>query len=334
METMRSMKIVLSVVSLSMILGVSSEETLDFHFTKFMKDHNRKYSDSIEEAFRKGIFAANLEKINRHNEEYDRGDQSWKMSVNAFADLTHDEFMEMLTLKVPDMPKANNKYQMQGKSLAGSVDWRDTSCVGNIKDQGQCGSCWAFAAVASVEFECCMTSGNHDPLSEQQVMDCADTGNGCNGGWYDQGWKYLIEAGGIEKSSDYPYSARVDICRADPSKFECSVTECYGGPNKFGPCENGGLVGDEEEFKKMLNDHPLAVTVDATPFQFYSSGILDCRTFHSLNHAVFAVGYEEGSHYIVKNSWGASWGESGYIKIGMGGNPCGIADYPAYAVSE
>merc|ERR1712040_7371 len=89
--------------------------------------------------------------------------------------------------------------------------------------------------------------------------------------------------------------------------FVSGVSGCVGGPNFF--CDNHGLVGDEEELKKMLNDRPVAVTVDATPFQFYSSGILDCRSFHSLNHAVFAVGYNDGSDFIVRNSWGKSWGE-------------------------
>lgn len=206
-------------------------------------------------------------------------------------------------------------------------------CVGPVKDQGQCGACWAFAAVASVEFECCMASTNFNQLSEQQVLDCDDKNGGCNGGWYDQAWKYIIQDGGLETSADYPYNAFPGQCKADSNKFECSVTGCVGGPNFF-CCEDSGLVGEEEELKKMLNDHALAVSVDATPFQFYSGGIMDCRNFHSLNHAVFAVGYEEGSHYIVRNSWGSAWGESGYIRIGMGGNPCGIADYPGYALAE
>ena len=114
--------------------------------------------------------------------------------------------------------------------------------------------------------------------------------------------------------------------------FVSGVAGCVGGPNFF--CDNHGLVGDEEELKKMVNDRPVAVAVDASPFQFYSSGILDCRNFHSLNHAVFAVGYNDGSDWIIKNSWGKSWGEQGYVRVGMGGNPCGVADYPAYAIAK
>merc|ERR1712154_176069 len=158
-----------------------------------MGSHGKQYTDAFEEAYRKGIFAANLAKINQHNVEHANGEHTWKMAVNQFADLTHDEFMAM---------------------------------------------------------------------------------------------------------------------------------------------NNHGLVGDEEELKKMVNDRPVAVAVDASPFQFYSSGILDCRSFHSLNHAVFAVGYNDGSDWIIKNSWGQSWGEQGYVRVGMGGNPCGVADYPAYAIAK
>jgi len=327
------MKLFLSLVLLFTVAEICFGASLNAEFASFKKENNKQYEDAIEEAFRKGVFAANLEKINKHNEEYAQGDHSWKMSVNRFADLTHDEFLEMLTLEVPDMPKSNQKYQMQAQSMAGSVDWRDSGCVGNVKDQGSCGSCWAFGAVASVEFECCMASNNKDQLSEQQVVDCDNRNSGCNGGWYDTAWQYMMEEGGIETTSDYPYTARGGSCKADSNKFECTVTGCEGGPNN-GACDNSGLVGDEEELKKMLNDRAVAVAVDASPFQFYSSGILDCRNYHSLNHAVFAVGYEDGSHYTIKNSWGASWGESGYVRVGMGGNPCGVADYPGHAIAE
>merc|ERR1712154_636429 len=128
------MKLFLSVALLLTVTEICFGASFNSQWASFKREHNKQYEDGIEEAFRKGVFAANLEKINKHNEEYEQGDHTWKMSVNRFADLTHDEFLEMLTLKVPDMPKANNKYQMQGKSLAGSVDWRDTNCVGNIKD--------------------------------------------------------------------------------------------------------------------------------------------------------------------------------------------------------
>ena len=204
--------------------------------------------------------------------------------------------------------------------------------ITEIKDQGQCGSCWAFGATASMEAAHWEKYGSTVQMSEQQVVDCDNRDGGCNGGWYDTAWRYVSEEGGIATQSDYPYTARDGSCRASSMDFVSGVSGCVGGPNFF--CDNHGLVGDEAELKKMLNDRPVAVAVDATPFQFYSSGILDCRSFHSLNHAVFAVGYNDGSDFIVRNSWGKSWGESGYVRVGMGGNSCGIADYPAYAITK
>merc|ERR1711992_445399 len=272
--------------------------SLNAQFAGFKATHSKKYANAFEEAYRKGIFAANLAKINQHNEEYARGEQSWKMGVNQLADLTHDEFMDMLTLNVPDMPKAPRKYQLE----------------------------------ASMEAAHWEKYGSTVQMSEQQVVDCDTRDGGCNGGWYDTAWRYVSEEGGIATQDDYPYTARGGSCKASQMDFVSGVAGCVGGPNFF--CDNHGLVGDEEELKKMVNDRPVAVAVDASPFQFYSSGILDCRSFHSLNHAVFAVGYNDGSDWIVRNSWGASWGEQGYVRVGMGGNPCGIADYPAYAIAK
>ena len=103
------------------------------------------------------------------------------------------------------------------------------------------------------------------------------------------------------------------------------------GPNHV--CNDYTTKSSERVLKFMLNSRPVAVAVDASSFQFYSSGILRCGSSHRLNHAVFAVGYESNSYWIIKNSWGTSWGESGYVRIGMGGNPCGVADYPAYAIA-
>ena len=168
------------------------------------------------------------------------------------------------------------------------------------------------------------------PMSEQQLLDCDTRSKGCQGGWYDWAWKYVHEQGAIEVQTEYPYTGRKGTCKYDQNGSITNVLGCRGGPNYF--CKDRGLVGCESELHKMLNVRPVAVAVDASPFQFYSSGIMNCGSSHSLNHAVFAVGYVSNSHYIIKNSWGTSWGESGYVRIGMGGNPCGVADYPAYSI--
>merc|ERR1712038_2246962 len=259
--------------------------SLNTQFAGFKLTHSKKYTDAFEEAYRKGIFASNLAKINQHNEEFARGEHNWNMAVNQFADLTHDEFMEMQTLNIPSMPKAKAQYKMQSKVMATSVDWRDEGYVTAVKDQKQCGSCWAFGAVASMEAAHFEKYGSTLQMSEQQVVDCDQRNSGCNGGWYDTAWKYVNGEGGIETQADYPYTGRDGTCKAGNNDFVSNVDGCHGGPNFY--CPGHGLVGDEAELEKMLNDRPVAVAVDATPFQFYSSGILNCRSFHSLNHAVF-----------------------------------------------
>lgn len=328
------MKLLLgSALVLVLALDVQSL-SLHSQFQTFKTTHNKQYKNTVEESYRKGVFAANLALINQHNEEYEAGKQTYTMAVNHLADLTHEEFMEMNKLKVPDMPDAPKKYQMQAKTMAAEVDWRTKGYVTDVKDQGQCGSCWAFGAVASLEAAHFEKHGSTVQMSEQQVVDCDTQNGGCNGGWYDTAWMYIKGEGGVTTTAEYPYHARDETCKASQHDFVSNVGGCVGGPNYV--CDNGGKVGDEAVLKSMLNDRPIAVAVDATPFQFYSSGLLDCRSFHSLNHAVFAVGYgSEGSddYWIIKNSWGASWGEAGYVRVKQGGNPCGVADYPSYAIA-
>ena len=188
--------------------------------------------------------------------------------------------------------------------------------------------------------------GTTAQMSEQQLLDCSDMlSDGCKGGWYDRAWNYVRSKGGILTQAKYPYAGRMHIghCMVfwygdNDHRWFSKVNGCHGGPNLHGIlepsyCRSHGKVGDEAVLKTMLNDRPVAVAVDASSFQFYSSGILRCGNSHRLNHAVFAVGYESNSYWIIKNSWGTSWGESGYVRIGMGGNPCGVADWPAYAIA-
>merc|ERR1712018_780594 len=185
--------------------------SLNAKFAAFKHSHGKQYTDAFQEAYRKGIFAANLAKINQHNVEHANGEHSWTMGVNQFADLTHDEFMAMNTLSIPDMPAAPRKYSMQAKSMASSVDWRDSGAITEIKDQKKCGS--------TVQ------------MSEQQVVDCDTRDGGCNGGWYDTAWRYVSEEGGIATQSDYPYTARDGSCRASSMDFVSGVSGCVGGPN-------------------------------------------------------------------------------------------------------
>jgi len=213
--------------------------------------------------------------------------------------------------------------KIEGEAL-GAVDWR--SSMPPIRDQAQCGSCYSFSTVGSLEGRLIIAEGlnpNNVDYAEQQIVDCSHAyGNaGCNGGGMANSFLYIKETGGIMNESDYPYTAKDGDCKADSSKFKATVS----GRTKI-------TEGSESELEKAVTEGPVSVAIDAShiSFQLYTNGIYDESKCSSTNldHGVVAVGYgeENGTAYwIVRNSWGTSWGEDGYIRMVKGNNQCGIA---------
>jgi len=201
-------------------------------------------------------------------------------------------------------------------------DWRDHSAVSAVKDQASCGSCWAFSAVGNIEGINAIKnpSAAVKTFSEQQLVDCDKVDAGCNGGLMTNAFTYITQAGGLLSDADYKYTARRGTCRFSKDKVAVKI--------------NGYVtVGeDEEEMKKAVHQTgPLAIAINASSFQWYDEGILDesaaeCNPA-GLNHGVTLVGYgvENGTPYwTIKNSWGKSWGETGYIRIARGKGTCGL----------
>ena len=216
--------------------------------------------------------------------------------------------------------------------LPASVDWTAKGAVTPVKNQGQCGSCWAFSATGAVEGAHAINKGHLVSLSEQQLVDCSGSyGNqGCNGGLMDSAFKYIIQNGGICSEEAYPYEGRDSKCRSN----SCTAVTKIGGFYDV-PADNADAL------QAAVAKQPVAVAIeaDSSCFQFYSSGVLECACGSALNHGVLAVGYgEEGGKpfWNVKNSWGESWGAGGYIKMLRGDKApragmCGIqrsASYP------
>ena len=255
------------------------------------------------------------------------------MSVNEFADMTFAEFHTKMTgynAKDNSVHRASNTDgpHLDVQKLAGSVDWRQKGAVTPVKNQQQCGSCWAFSTTGSTEGAHAIKTGNLVSLSEQQLVDCsAAQGNqGCNGGLMDQGFQYIISNKGITTEAAYPYTAQDGTCKNGMSA--AATLSSFVDVAQ----------GSEADLMKAVNLGPVSIAIEADQqcFQFYSGGILsDSSCGMQLDHGVLVVGYgteNNVDYWIVKNSWGASWGESGYIRLIRGKNECGIAQAASYPV--
>jgi len=198
------------------------------------------------------------------------------------------------------------------KPIVGDVDWTAQGKVSAVKNQGSCGSCWAFSAVAAIESSL-LISGRTELLSEQQLVDCSRAyGNqGCSGGWMDSAFQYIIDHG-ITTQAEYPYVARNQNCAKDGGAVKLSGYIDVEG------CDN---------LANAVNSRPVSVAVDASNWSLYRNGVLsNCGT--AVNHGVLLVGYT-GDFWKIKNSWGTSWGQSGYIRLARG-NTCAVCSYPSY----
>jgi C1A family cysteine protease len=279
-----------------------------------------------EESYRYSIFAENVRKIVDHNERAKKGEFTFVLDVNEFADLTQEEFKNKY-LGYKKISSKNSSYLVN--AVPSSVDWRTQNKVSPVKNQGSCGSCWAFSAIGALESVNAIKNGNLVQFSEQQLVDCSQKqGNeGCNGGLMDSAFQYVVE-NGIETEADYPYEGSDNTCAAVASKSAFKIRGFSDVPQNSSAQLKAALA---------LNPVSVAIEADGFWFQFYFGGIFNSSCGTDLDHGVLAVGYgsENGQNYwIVKNSWGGSWGESGYIRIadnGDGPGLCGIlldASYP------
>jgi len=288
-----------------------SEEEYQLEFANFVNQHGKEY-DASEFFYRYGIFKTKLDFVREHN----AGNSSWIAGVNAFSDLTNDEFALYLGAV------ASSDSQDSDVSLpfapAADVDWRPKGAVTPVKNQGQCGSCWAFSTTGALEgYMVCVKKTAIVGLSEQQLVDCAKPGNsGCNGGMPERALAWLGKNGGPCSGTDYPYTARDGTC-----KKGCKPVFSITGQS---------TAKGEDNLVKLLNVQPVSVAIDASSaFSSYKSGVFSgpCSS-SSINHAVLAVGYTD-QYWIVKNSWGGSWGTQGYINMARGKNVCNINSYLA-----
>ncbi|XP_020827355.1 cathepsin L2-like [Phascolarctos cinereus] len=311
------------------------DRTLDAQWYHWKSQHGKTYAAN-EDNWRRATWEKNLRMIEKHNLEYSAGKHSFHMKMNKFGDMTSDEFRQMMNgfrqNRFLRKSKGTLFHEPLLEQTPKSVDWRDKGYVTPVKSQGHCGSCWAFSATGSLEGQWFRKTGKLVSLSEQNLIDCATGGGsqGCNGGFMDSAFEYVMLNGGIDTEESYPYEAMDGDCRYQPENAGANVTGFVDIPS-----------GQEMILTKAVATvGPISIGIDASlfSFQFYHGGVYydPLCSSEQLDHGVLAVGYgvdeETGNKYwIVKNSWGDQWGNNGYILMARDkSNHCGIATAASY----
>mmetsp|Transcript_9463 Transcript_9463/g.9185 ORF Transcript_9463/g.9185 Transcript_9463/m.9185 type:complete len:332 (-) Transcript_9463:39-1034(-) len=306
-------------------LSSSTVDELDLQFTQFTTQFDKNYQNEDEYNFRRSIFEKNLKVINEHNAE----GKSWTLGTNEFTDWTDEEYKSMLGLRRQPLRSSQTlkTIKAKGEPELVSIDHRNEGLVTDVKNQGACGSCWAFSTVASIEGAYAKEHGELKSFSEAHLAECDKFSGGCMGGWMINGLLFFTQRGPIT-DEEYPYSLPLGTCR------EAELESNYESlPYAF------RVEDDEDSLYEALTHNVVSVSIRAEndKFRHYQSGILDeeddCGT--EIDHGVTLVGYEaDGDYWIVKNSWGGSWGNEGYVHIKRRGGKgiCGINQDSAQAV--
>lgn len=291
-----------------------------------------------EEASRKAIFESNMAFIESENAK----GHSYTLGMGPFADITSEEFKAThLGYNKPESDSpVLDVHQWQGEQLEDRIDWTEKNVVTPVKDQGQCGSCWAFSTTGALESGYALATGNLVSISEQQYVDCDGFPNlGCNGGQMSSALKWA-EKHDLCTEESYPYVAKGGLFSSCKSSG-CDVAIKSGSVT--GVKSLAGLLGkaSDEDMMSALHQQPLSIAIEAdqTIFQHYTSGVITGSCGTNTDHGVLLVGYgtDGGDDYWkVKNSWGPSWGDHGFVRMVRGKNQCGInsgPNYPEFASS-
>lgn len=307
-------------------------------FDEWAQEHGKVYTTWGQRMYRQQVWTKNLNKILSHNIRHIRGEAGYSMGMNVYGDLTSEEFRQQKTCfrgagasnsSILGAPKVHYKGTVYmaplNQSVPVKVDFRKLGFVTKVKDQGQCGSCWAFSSTGSIEGQHFRRTGKLISVSEQQLVDCSGKfGNeGCNGGLMESAFTYVMTTKGLMSETSYPYTGEDGECTYATHKSVSKVTGY-----EIIPSGNESML-----VSAIAANGPISVSIDASQdsFQFYSKGVYDepkCDP-ENLDHGVLAVGYGSmggKDYYIVKNSWGTSWGDDGYILMSRNKkNQCGIS---------
>jgi len=333
---MRRSLLLLSLLALGCVaLAQTDFDEADPTFQSFMsyvKTFEKKYKSLEEMMIRMDNYRASLERVAKLN-----SDGNNVYGITKFSDMSPEEFKAAyLGFRPNHHSRRHHKTVHPTKNHVHAVsswDWRDHGAVTPVKDQAQCGSCWAFSTAEEIESAWFMANHSLVSLSPQQIVSCDTVDQACNGGDTVTAYAYVQQAGGLEKESAYPYvSGGGDdpACSFDASKIAAKIKGfAYATP----PCQDSCTNQDEQTLlNNLVEKGPVSICVDAETWQDYTGGIVtdNCdKDYSELDHCVQVVGFNTSGgtkYWLVRNSWNTDWGEAGYIYIKYGDNLCGIAD--------
>nr|CAD7404506.1 unnamed protein product [Timema poppensis] len=334
MEMSLEMKVaaLVTLFALSAYSYPTSEE-ISSEWLTFKEKHGKVYDDEYEEEEHYQNYLENKKLVERHNAMYEKGEVTFTMALNKFADLTHDEVPTGLVIS---SERRGLPFVSSRSSVPDFLDWREKGFVNPIEDQGSCGSCWAFSAAGAVEGQYYKKYGKSVILSKQEIVDCSwgeEYDNyGCWGGWQDRAFEFLIDNGGVDLDYVYPYTATNGSCKLIDRAFV--------------PLSLTGYVDVESGNEDLVQEAvatvgPISIALDASQrsFHLYNGGVYfepNCTSgIDDLDHAILLIGYgtdlKGNDYWLVKNSWGTNWGEEGFMRIARNrDNNCGLATSASY----
>ncbi|XP_072392908.1 cathepsin L-like proteinase [Diabrotica undecimpunctata] len=311
----------LFIFAAALIVTTSANLSAFDKWTSFKATHNKSYN-VIEDKLRFAVFQENIRKIDEHNAKYENGEETYYLAVNKFSDWSSAEFQAMLDSQMANRSKQSftKKHVVDPNfQAAEEVDWRQTAVL-EVKDQGNCGACWAFSTTGAIEGQLAIHKNQRVPLSEQELIDCNIVNIGCIGGFMTDAFDYIMDHG-LASETQYKYNARDGVCKNVQNKQLSSISDY--------------VELDETEdalVSAVASAGPVSMAVNGNLWQFYGGGVFNSTNCDdTLNHAVLAVGYTKDL-FIIKNSWGTIWGEQGYIRVARGYNLCGLNLLNSYPI--